>query len=209
LANEHFVFDFYTSASLVAGIIVMSIVLMSLRKPLQATLIFVYPIAAAVIVATLLWYTPGGAYEPLDSGIYLHITLSVIAYCVLSIAALQALLVFAQNNNLKKRNNAILLRNLPPLLTMEKLLFEMIWSGSILLAMAIVAGFIFVDNLFTQQLAHKTFFSMLALGIFSTLLYGRHQHGWRGIQAAKLTLWGTTFLMLGFFGSKFVLEQLL
>ena len=114
-----------------------------------------------------------------------------------------------QNNNLKKRNHTVLLRNLPPLLTMENLLFEMIWSGTILLGLAIIAGSLFVDNLFAQHLVHKTILSIIAFAIFSTLLAGRHFYGWRGLTASKWTLWGFSFLLIGFFGSKLVLEQIL
>tara|TARA_R110002167_G_scaffold186072_11_gene386972 strand:+ start:1013 stop:1294 length:282 start_codon:yes stop_codon:yes gene_type:complete len=92
---------------------------------------------------------------------------------------------------------------------MENLLFEMIWSGTILLGLAIMAGAIFVDNIFAQHLAHKTVFSIIAFMIFSTLLAGRRLYGWRGLTASKWTLWGFSFLMLGFFGSKLVLEQIL
>jgi ABC-type uncharacterized transport system permease subunit len=207
--KNSFNFNFLTTASLVAGILTLGLVIAATRKPLQASLLIIYPIAALATMATTYWNDHNTTFEPTSSGIFLHITLSVIAYCVLSIAAIQAILIYFQNNNLKKKNNTILMRNLPPLLTMEKLLFEMLWSGTLLLALAVVAGFIFVDNLFTQQLVHKTFFSLLSLAVFSTLLYGRKAHGWRGLTASKLTLWGAGLLMLGFFGSKFVLEWVL
>jgi ABC-type uncharacterized transport system permease subunit len=78
-----------------------------------------------------------------------------------------------------------------------------------LLALAILAGFIFVDDLFAQHLVHKTVLSILALSIFSGLLAGRKLYGWRGVTASKWTLWGFSLLMLGFFGSKLVIETLI
>lgn len=209
IEKDNYNFNLLTTASLIAGIVVLGLVITATRKPLQATLLIIYPVAALATAATAYWNGHNSVFEPTSSGIFLHIALSVVAYCVLSIAAIQAILIYAQNNNLKKKNNTILMRNLPPLLTMEKLLFEMLWSGTTLLALAVLAGFIFVDNLFAQHLAHKTFFSLLSLAVFSTLLYGRKVHGWRGLTASKLTLWGISFLMLGFFGSKFVLELIL
>lgn len=199
-------FNAPNSASLVTAIIVFSLALLSVRRPLHIIKMIMYPIALACLVGMLTIQVQGNYFTPSDSGIIIHIMLSVIAYCVLSIAAIQAALVHLQNSNLKKRHNTVLIRNLPPLLTMEKLMFEMLWSGTILLALAITAGFIFIDNLFAQQLAHKTFFSILALVIFTTLLIGRHKYGWRGAKASSLTLWGAVFLMLGFLGSKLVLE---
>ncbi|TNC82021.1 MAG: cytochrome C assembly protein [Oleiphilus sp.] len=202
-------FNLFTTASLITGLIALTMVILATRKPVQSTLLLIYPLAAISVLASTQWNTPAQGFEPQESGIFFHISLSVIAYCILSIAAIQAIFIYAQNNNLKKKNNTILMRNLPPLLTMEKLLFEMLWSGTAILALAVFAGFIFVDHLFAQHLAHKTFFSLLSLAVLSTLLYGRYKHGWRGLMAIKLTLWGTGFLMLGFFGSKFVLEWVL
>ena len=78
-----------------------------------------------------------------------------------------------------------------------------------LLTLSLVTGVIFVDDIFAQQLAHKTFFSILAWCIYAVLLWGRHQLGWRSQTAARWTFGGFVALMLAYFGSKFVLELLL
>ena len=205
-SNDEIILSFFNTVSLVACFVISCLLMLSTRKPLQTIFIFSYPIAAMCLAGSVLFNSNTLSYQPENSGIFIHIILSVLAYSVLCIAAIQALLVYFQNNNLKKRNQTILLRNLPPLLTMEKLLFEMLWSGTILLGSAIIAGFIFVEDLFAQHLAHKTLLSLIALLIFSTLLAGRQMYGWRGMLASKWTLWGFGFLLIGFFGSKFVLE---
>ncbi len=207
--NNKIIFSFFNTASLVACFVIIGLIIFSVRKPLQAIFIFCYPIAAFSLICSLIFDNNILEFHPHNSGIFIHIILSIISYSVFCIAAIQGLLVYMQNNNLKKRNHTILLRNLPPLLTMENLLFEMIWSGTILLGLAIIAGSLFVDNLFAQHLAHKTILSIIAFTIFSTLLAGRHFYGWRGLTASKWTLWGFSFLLIGFFGSKFVLEHTL
>ena len=207
--EQHATFSFSNSASLIACAIVIGLLLASSRKPLQTIFLAAYPCAALSVVSLLLFNNDNQPFSPANSGIFIHIILSLIAYSVFSIAAVQALLVHIQNNNLKKKNHTILMRNLPPLLTMENLLFEMLWSGTILLALAILAGFIFVDDLFAQHLVHKSTLSILALLTFSVLLIGRKRYGWRGETASKWTLWGFCLLMLGFFGSKFVIETIL
>jgi ABC-type uncharacterized transport system permease subunit len=68
---------------------------------------------------------------------------------------------------------------------------------------------VFIDDVFAQHLVHKIFFSVVAWCIFTILLWGRHQLGWRGQTAVRWTLGGFFALMLGYFGSKFVLEMLL
>ena len=74
---------------------------------------------------------------------------------------------------------------------------------------AIISGALFVENMMAQHLAHKSVFSVLAWLIFSVLLWGRHQLGWRGNIAVRWTLTGFAFLILAYFGSKLVLEIIL
>ncbi|MDX1799710.1 MAG: cytochrome c biogenesis protein CcsA, partial [Marinobacter sp.] len=111
-----------------------------------------------------------------------------------------------QNRQLKQNYNSLLVRNLPPLQTMESLLFELVWAGVILLVLAITTGALFVNDLFAQHLVHKTVFSLVSLVVFVALLIGRYTQGWRGITASRWTLAGCLLLMIGFYGSKFVLE---
>ena len=72
-----------------------------------------------------------------------------------------------------------------------------------------MSGFTFVEDLFAQHLAHKTAFSLLALSLFGILVAGRVFAGWRGKRAVYLYLWGFAFLCLAYFGSRYVLEELL
>lgn len=207
--NNEIIFSFFNTVSLVACFVIACLLIFSIRKPIQSIFIFCYPIAALSLISSLIFQKHALVFQPESSGIFIHIMLSIISYSVFCIALIQGALVYVQNNNLKKHNSTVLLRNLPPLLTMENLLFEMIWSGTILLGLAIITGAIFVDNLFAQHLAHKTILSIIAFIIFSTLLAGRRLYGWRGLTASKWTLWGFSFLMIGFLGSKLVLEHIL
>jgi len=92
---------------------------------------------------------------------------------------------------------------------MEALLFDMISLGFALLTIALATGFVFMDNMFAQNLAHKTLLSLIAWLVFAILLWGRYKFGWRGRKALVWTLAGFAVLMLAYFGSKFVVELLL
>ena len=136
--------------------------------------------------------------------------LSILAYSVITIAALQALLLAYQNSRLKHHHPGGLLSKLPPLQDMEALLFELLWAGQGILSVAIVAGFVFFDNIWgVNGVIHKTFFSLLAWVVFAILLWGRSQLGWRGVTAIRFTLSGFVLLILGFYGSKFALQVLI
>ena len=92
---------------------------------------------------------------------------------------------------------------------MESLLFEMIAAGYILLTLALISGFAFLQNMFAQHLVHKTVLSTLAWLVFGGLLLGRFRYGWRGRTAIIWTLSGFVILILAYFGSKAVLELML
>ena len=92
---------------------------------------------------------------------------------------------------------------------MEALLFEMIILGFTLLTLGLISGFVFLEDMFAQRLAHKTFLSIAAWLVFGTLLWGRFRSGWRGQRALIWTLVGFVVLMLAYFGSKAVIELVL
>jgi len=138
-----------------------------------------------------------------------HILASIIAFSLLNIAALQAILLAIQNQQLKSHPPKRYIQSMPSLQSMESLLFQMIGAGLFFLSISLASGFIFLEDLFAQHLAHKTFFSMLAWLIFSGLLIGRSRYGWRGRTAIKWTLLGFLFLLLAYFGSKLVMEIIL
>ena len=132
-----------------------------------------------------------------------------MAYSILIIAGIQAVLVYLQNKQLKNHNTSGLVKALPPLQTMDALLFEMIWIGMLLLTIAFFVGWPYITDIKEQHLLHKTALSIMSWIIYATLLFGRFRFGWRGITASRWTLAGTGFLILAYFGSKFVLELVL
>jgi len=139
----------------------------------------------------------------------LHIVLSVIAYSLLGIAALQAIVLAIQDSHLRNRHPGGIIRALPPLQVMESLLFQLIVIGFIFLTLALLTGILFLDDIFAQHLVHKTVLSICAWAVFGTLLWGRWRFGWRGQTAIRWTLGGFVVLMLAYFGSKLVLELIL
>ncbi|HLA31971.1 MAG TPA: cytochrome c biogenesis protein CcsA, partial [Pseudomonas sp.] len=114
-----------------------------------------------------------------------------------------------QDHQLKHKHPSGLIKNFPPLQTMESLLFGFLWGGWLLLSLSLLSGALFINDLFAQHLAHKTILSCFAWVVFGVLLWGRHQLGWRGHKAIRWTLAGFCLLMLAYFGSKLVREFIL
>lgn len=181
---------------------------MNLYKPVITITLVAFPLAILGLLLSLFLPSPYTPLTHLTSGAESHILLSILAYSVLTIAAGQAILVAVQDKHLRKHKQG-LLHALPPLQTMETLLFSLIGTGFALLSLAILSGFLTMGDLFAQHLAHKTVLTLAAWGVFAALLAGRHWLGWRGPTAIRFTLWGFALLLLGFYGSKLVLELIL
>jgi ABC-type uncharacterized transport system permease subunit len=200
---------FLNALSAAAWMIAAVLLAGALFKPVEKLGIVVFPMAALVLVLRL--SAPETAHYLKDHSLEmrLHIVVSMLAYSFLNIAALQAILLALQDWRLKTHHASGFVRSLPPLQTMEKLLFQLIGAGFVLLSVSLVTGFLFVEDLFAQHLAHKTVLSIAAWGVFAALLGGRWFRGWRGRIAIRWTLGGFAALMLAYFGSKLVLELVL
>ena len=100
-----------------------------------------------------------------------------------------------------------------PLLTLERLTFRFVEAGFVLLSATLLVGWLFAEQLYGPGLAwkwtHKTMFSGLAWLTFAGLLVGRAKLGWRGLKAVRVLYLGSGLLLLGYAGSRFVLEVIL
>jgi len=171
--------------------------------------IAVLPLAAAGLALQWLLPSPVNHLTHASIGLDIHILLSIASYSLLAVAAVQAILLAVQDHHLRNRKPAGFIRALPPLETMENLLFRLIGVGYILLSLSLVSGVHFLDNIFAQHIVHKTVLSIVAWIVFTTLLWGRWRSGWRGRVAIRWTLLGFAILMLAYFGSKLVQELIL
>jgi len=202
-------FAFFNALSLITWTVATLLLLSSLGKPVENLGILLLPLAALAIVLELLYPSSRSLGEPGTLGLKIHILVSLLAYSLLTLAAVQAVLLAIQDQHLRNRHPGGFVRALPPLQTMEKLLFEMIAVGFFLLSLALVSGFMFLEDLFAQHLVHKTVLSIASWIVFGVLLWGRYRFGWRGRTAIGWTLGGFAVLMLAYLGSKAVLELIL
>lgn len=196
----------FESAVLVSALIVALGLALSLSRPVQTLLLAIYPIAITTVLAAITFSARPQFVDQSAYGVLTHIVLAIAAYSLFALAAIQALMLHAQNRQLKAHRQNALIRSLPPLQTMESLLFALVRAGVTLLTLAIISGTLFMDDLLGQQLAHKTLFSLLAWLVFTGLLAGHQLFGWRGAVASRWTLLGCIFLTLGYYGSKLALQ---
>jgi len=202
---------FFHALSLATWVIVVLLLLLAVRAPVANLGLGLLPLAAiALVLALLFGGAPAAPTVPTTSvPLEFHILVSICAYAVLSLAAMQAILVGLQQRLLHEHHPGGALRALPSLSLMETLLFRMIAIGFVLLTLALASGFVYLEDMFAQHLVHKTVLSILGWAVFGTLLLGHQVAGWRGPTAVRFTIGGIVLLVLAYFGSKLVLELIL
>ncbi len=197
---------FFSAFCLISWLVSIQILISSLYRPLESLGIIMFPLSGLTTILVL--FTP--VSEPLTNVssqfIHGHILISVIAYSLIMLSALQAIALAYQNHAIRSHHPGGLIRFLPPLHDMETLLFQMLGFGFIFLSTALISGFFFMEDLFAQHLVHKTILSIISWVILAILLFGRFKFGWRGKLAIRWTLTAFVFIMLAYFGSKLVLE---
>lgn len=191
--------------SLITWLACAMLILLAISRPVENLGIIAFPGSALAIVLESSFDT-SRITESVNTPLEIHILISVAAYSILSIAAVQAILLTIQDYNLRNKRPGGFIRALPPLQSMETLLFQMIALGFALHSISLLTGFFFLENMLAQHMVHKTVLSITAWLVFGTLLWGRWKFGWRGRTAIRWTLSGFAVLALGYLGSKMVLE---
>ena len=207
--NNGFSFGLSSVASLNILGVTLVLLITALTKPVEKLGLLLFPLAALILGLDVSLHASLHMLPVHTSAMGVHIFSPLLAFSLLTLAAMQAVLLSIQNTQLKRHPPTRFIRLLPSLQTMETFLFQMISTGVFVLTIALTTGFLFLHDLFAQHLAHKTILSMLAWAIFCAILIGRARYGWRGRVAVNWTLAGFSLLLLGYFGSKFVLEMIL
>jgi len=204
-----FNFSIFNTSSVISSLVAFLLLLATINKPVEKLGLAIFPIAIVTLSLSLLFPDKELGLQIHSWQMNTHVLSSIIAFSLLNIAALQAILLAIQEQQLRKRPPKKIIQTLPPLQTMESLLFQMLGTGLLFLSLSLISGFVFIEDLFTQHLVHKTVLSIVAWITFSSLLAGRIKYGWRGKTAVKWTLAGFILLLLAYFGSKLVLELIL
>lgn len=202
-------FGIFNAVSLIGWLVALIVLLSSLFRPLENLLLFLFPIAAGVIIIELFIPDTRILSDSLSLGLRIHILLSICAYSLLMISAVQAVMLAVQERMIKQKRAAKIMHALPPLQVMEELLVQIIVIGFFTLSLSLASGMMFIEDIFAQHLIHKTALSIIAWFVYAILLWGRWSAGWRGKRIIRWALVAFSFLLLAYIGSKFVLEIVL
>ncbi|MGL4475363.1 MAG: cytochrome C assembly family protein [Shewanella sp.] len=194
--------------SLVNWIIALSFTITMSRLKVMIAVPVVY--ACSVISVALLWLVPPEyiTHFDLHPEMLIHVVLSLMAYSTLMIAALYAIQLYFIQQKLKQKQ-FMLNKALPPLLTVEKQLYHLVFIGMILLSLSLATGFVFLDDMFAEGKGHKAILSMLAWIVYAVMLWQDYRVGCRIKTAVIYTLSGAGLLTLAYFGARIVKELII
>jgi ABC-type uncharacterized transport system permease subunit len=166
-------------------------------------------LGSAAVILTVIF--PGATYHAIASPwLPLHWALGIASYGLFAAAVVHGWLMTRSERAIRQaaQTDAGV-----PLLTLERLTFRFVEAGFVLLSATLFVGWLFAETLYGTGLAwkwnHKTVFSVLAWLTFAGLLIGRARLGWRGRKAVNVLYLGSGLLLLGYAGSRFVLEVIL
>ena len=183
----------------------------SFIHPLEGLPALVLPPAAICVLLPVLF--SGGVFtaQAQAPAFAAHVAVAMLASAFFAIGAAHAVLMAVLEKRLHGHARNAGPIGMPPLLTMERVLFQVLGAGFVLLTLTLASGILFSEEIFGRALRfdHKTVFAIIAWLIFAVLLIGRIAYGWRGRVALKGTFAGFAVLLLAYVGSRFVLEVIL
>lgn len=211
VAQAELHFGFSQALSVTLWLTVLIYWLESMVYDMKGMQALVLPLAAACALLPVFFPGPEIPTYTHTFAFRIHLLVAMLAYSLFTIAALHATLMTLLERRLHAGTLAGPLASLPPLMTLETLLFRIIALGFVLLSLTLMSGFIFSEELFGQaaRFNHKTVFGVISWIIFAALLVGRYGWGWRGRTALRWTLAGFAALLLAYVGSMFVLQVIL
>ena len=208
-SQETINFNLPNVISLVSLIITVVVTLVAFRSKVNLLLPVIYGFTG--LWQLVIIFIPPIDSIPLVIGkviLLSHISFALIAYCVLIIATLYAFQVAYINLKLKSKNLTAV-SHLPPLMQVEKQLFNILTVGTAILFISQIIGFVFLDGFLAKENAHKTLLSLVSFAIYSLILWGHFEKGWRGHKVLVLMVSASGLLTLAYFGSRFVKEFIL
>jgi ABC-type uncharacterized transport system permease subunit len=138
------------------------------------------------------------AYAPI------HWALGIAAYALFGVAVVHAAMLDAAERRMRRKQPTD--AHGVPLLSLERLTFNFVEAGFVVLTLAIVLGLVQTGE---WHWDHKTVLSLASWATFAALIVVRRTRGLRGRQATRWVYAGAVLMLLAYVGSRFVFEVVL
>ncbi len=203
--NVYQKFNFITSLEITFLIVNYLFFLFMFSKPIKHLGLVLLPLTAIAILISMIYHDSSNL-GLIDPDLRIHIIVSITSYGFLGLGAIQAILLRYQEKKLKDVSGSLFITILPSIEKMEKVMFDLIIFGFILLTLSLLSGAPFVTMNKHPGLLEKILFSIIAWMTYSYLIYSRFSKGVRGKKATNLTLSGMSFLLIAYLGTKLFFE---
>jgi len=203
--------DFYQKFNFIASLVITFLIVNYLffafmfTKPIKHLGLVLLPLTLITIPFSMIYHNDSNLGQ-IDNDLKIHVIVSITSYGFLGLAAIQAILLRYQESKLRHVQNSLFMTILPSIEKMERVMFELIVFGFILLTLSLISGapFVFVGEY--TGMSEKILFSVIAWVTYSYLIFSRFSKGFRGKKATSLTLSGMAFLFISYLGTKLFFE---
>ncbi len=160
-----------------------------------------------LVVMLLAWLFPGEYRPQAGSALApLHWAMGLASYGLCGVAVMHAVMLNRAERQMRAQKGQGGPMLATPLLRLERLTFQFVAAGVVVLSLALLLGWAFSP---TWRWDHKTLFAVMGWVVLTGLLTGRQVFGWRGRRATRWLYFGAGLLLLSYAGSRFVLEVVL
>lgn len=191
--------------SFLALLLVWVFLIVQWRGPLVALGAVVAPLAFALTVSATILHSGAQKLPPALQSAWLpvHVTLAFLGDAVFALAFSASALYLLQERRLKARRGRGPLNHLPSLETLDRLNYNCLIWGLVLLTLGIVSGIVWAHaawDHYSWATDPKLVISLVVWSIYVVLLQGRMTVGWRGRWAAQLTIAGFAVILISLVG---------
>ncbi len=132
----------------------------------------------------------------------IHVVTAFLGYAAFAVAFATALLYLQQERRARP--------SLPPLVQLDRLIYQAVTLGFILLSLGILTGAVWAESAWGRYWSWdpKETWSLITWFIYASLLHARLVKGWQGRRIAWLAVLGFLAVLFTYFGVSFLLSGL-
>lgn len=173
-----------------------------IRQDFLTVLIFCF--SGTALFVNHLIISPDSHKVATQGAIFAHIVLSVLAYSLLGLAAIQTIIFTLLQTSLRSKQHMKIVISLPPLDAVDRLNFGLLTTGLAALTTTILVAFFLYWSELDQlvNLLH-TWIALFAWIVYAAILLGRVFFGWHGKVTNLLSIAAFLLLALSYVGLRF------
>ncbi len=204
--------NLYESMSLFAWAIVLIFLIIEYKYKLRIIGAFVVPVAFIIILfCSIMDSTIKPLLPALQSyWLFIHVLSCFLSYACFTCAFSLGIMYLLQERQVKSKHIGKLLARLPALAVMDKINYNTVLVGFVLLTVGIITGSIWAQEAWGGWWSWdpKEIWSFITWLIYAAYLHARFNAGWRGKRTAILSIVGFLSVLFTYLGVSFLLPGL-